>query len=55
VRIFKGKSDGLTPLSNVLVVEDLIGKISAEPIAVPQDVALTRIQGSGRTLMPTRI
>ena len=52
VRIFDGKSDQLSAPSNVLVAGNLIKTISQAPIAVPADVALTRIQGRGRTLMP---
>lgn len=52
VRIFDGSSDGLSPPSNVLVVDNLIKTISQAPIAAPPDVAMARIQGGGRTLMP---
>jgi imidazolonepropionase-like amidohydrolase len=52
VRIFDGISEKLSPPMNVLVVANLIKSISAGPIAAPPDVVLTRIQGSGRTLMP---
>jgi len=52
VRIFDGKFDKLSAPSNVLVVGNIIKSISAAPIAIPPNVALTRVQGSGRTLTP---
>jgi imidazolonepropionase-like amidohydrolase len=52
VRIFDGKSDALSPPSNVLVTDNLIKTISAAPIPAAPDVAMARIQGGGRTLMP---
>jgi imidazolonepropionase-like amidohydrolase len=52
VRIFDGKSDQLSAPSNVLVVGNLIKSISTTTIAPPPDVALTRVQGGGRTLTP---
>ncbi|MBY0611806.1 MAG: amidohydrolase family protein [Beijerinckiaceae bacterium] len=52
VRIFNGKSDGLSTPSNVLVRGNVIAAISAAPIAVPADVSVTRIEGSGKTLTP---
>jgi imidazolonepropionase-like amidohydrolase len=52
VRIFNGVSDALSAPSNVLVVGNLIKSISTTPIAVPLDVAVTRVRGNGRTLMP---
>lgn len=52
VRIFDGRSDKLSPPSNVLVVGNLIKSISTAAIAAPADVALTRVQGGGRTLTP---
>jgi imidazolonepropionase-like amidohydrolase len=52
VRIFDGKSDGLSAPSNLLVVDNLIKSISTSAIAAPPDAALTRIQGRGRTLTP---
>ena len=54
VRIFNGTSDQLSPPSNVLVVGDVIDKISDAPIAPPSGTAVTRIQGGGRTLMLLR-
>jgi imidazolonepropionase-like amidohydrolase len=52
VRIFDGVSDRLSTPMNVFVVGKLIKSISAAPISAPPDLALTRIQGNGRTLMP---
>jgi imidazolonepropionase-like amidohydrolase len=52
VRVFDGAADRLSAPSNVLVVGRLITAISVDPIAAPPGVSLTRIQGSGRTLMP---
>src|SRR5262245_4389361 len=43
VRIFDGTSDQLTPPSNVLVVGSIIKTISAAPIAIDPNVAVTRI------------
>jgi len=52
VRIFDGIAYKLSSPMNVLVVGRLIKSISAAPITVPPDIALTRVQGGGRTLMP---
>ncbi len=52
VRIFDGVSDRLSAPMNVLVVGNTIKSISPTPISAPADLALTRIQGGGRTLMP---
>jgi imidazolonepropionase-like amidohydrolase len=52
VRIFDGISDKLSAPTSVLAVGNVIKAISANPISAPPDVALTRIQGAGRTLMP---
>lgn len=52
VRIFDGVADKLSVPMNVLAVGNLIKSISAAPISMPPDVALTRIKGAGRTLMP---
>ncbi|MDC8770482.1 metal-dependent hydrolase family protein [Roseateles albus] len=52
VRIFDGKADKLSAPSNVLIVGNQIKAISSAPIAAPADVALTRVAGAGRTLMP---
>lgn len=52
VRIFDGKTEGLSASSNVLVVGNSIEQISAEPIQPPIDITVTRVDGNGRTLMP---
>jgi imidazolonepropionase-like amidohydrolase len=52
VRIFDGKGDALSAPSNVLVVANLINKISIAPIALDPTYQLTIIKGNGRTLMP---
>lgn len=52
VRIFDGISDRLSAPSNVLTVEGVIKTISSAPIADPPNVAVQRIRGGGRTLMP---
>ncbi len=52
VRIFNGTSDRLSPPSHVLVLGNVISRISATPVAAPPNASVTRIQGAGRTLMP---
>lgn len=52
VRIFDGTSSTLSAASNVLVIGNRIAAVSTSPIAVPPEVALTRISGGGQTLMP---
>lgn len=52
VRIFDGRSDRLSPASNVLVVGSLIRSISTGAIADPPGTLVTRLAGGGRTLMP---
>jgi imidazolonepropionase-like amidohydrolase len=52
VRIFDGTSPNLSDPAYVLVEDDLIQAISAEPIAVTAVGELTTIDGNGRTLMP---
>jgi imidazolonepropionase-like amidohydrolase len=52
VRIFNGSSDQLSPPSNVLVAGNAVKSISADAIADPDGMKVTRIQGGGRTLMP---
>lgn len=52
VRIFDGKSNRLSAPANVLISGNVIRSISTAPIADPAGIAITRIQGSGRTLMP---
>lgn len=49
VRVFDGKSDGLTEVTNVLVEGELIKEISPVADAAPD---VPRIDGNGRTLMP---
>lgn len=55
VRIFDGVADSLSAPSHVLVVDNLIQRISATPINPPEGAALTTIQGNGATLMPGMI
>lgn len=55
VRIFDGVASSLSAPSHVLVVDNLIQRISAEPISPPEGVTLTTIQGNGATLMPGMI
>lgn len=55
VRIFDGVADSLSAPSHVLVVDNLIQRISATPISPPEGAALTTIQGNGATLMPGMI
>lgn len=50
VRIFDGKSSRLSELSYVLIENNLIQQISAEPIKA--DAGTNVIAGAGRTLMP---
>src|SRR5262245_63530940 len=52
VRIFDGKSDRLSGASNVLVIGNVIKRISSAPIADPPGTTVQRIRGNGRTLMP---
>lgn len=52
VRVFNGTDERLSPPSHVLVVGNRVRTISTSPIAPPANVALTRIDGGGRTLMP---
>jgi imidazolonepropionase-like amidohydrolase len=52
VHIFNGKSEQLSPPSNVLVVGNIIKSISTSTITDPPSTSITRIQGGGRTLMP---
>ena len=52
VRIFDGTSDRLTEPSNVLVVGNTIKAVSRIAIEAPAGVAVTRVLGGGRTLMP---
>jgi len=50
--VWDGTSDSATPNMNVLVENNLIKHISAEPIAVNRSANTTVIDGGGRTLMP---
>src|SRR5215831_2587710 len=52
VRIFDGKSSGLSGPSNVLIRGNKIEKISTAPIPVDQTSNTRIINGGGRTLMP---
>jgi len=52
VRVFNGRSDGLSGPSNVLIVGNVVKSISVAPIADPPGVGVSRIAGGGRTLMP---
>jgi len=52
VRIFDGTSAQLSQPAHVLVVGNTIRSITSAPGAAPEGVALTRIDGGGRTLMP---
>ena len=49
VRVFDGKTDGLTASMNVLVQGNVITRISTAPIGA---AGATVIDGRGRTLMP---
>jgi len=50
--VWDGTSDSATPGMNVLVENNLIKQISAEPIAVNRSANATVIDADGRTLMP---
>jgi imidazolonepropionase-like amidohydrolase len=52
VRIFDGRSPRLSAPSNVLVTDNVIRTISASSIPNEPGMAMTRIRGNGRTLMP---
>lgn len=52
VRLFDGTSERLSEPSHVLIVGNTIRTIARAPIAAPDGLALTRIDGGGRTLMP---
>ncbi len=52
VRIFDGVSDTLTAPSNVLVVGNKIQAIDTQPLPMPADISITRLNGAGRVLMP---
>lgn len=52
VRIFDGRSDQLSAPSNVFVIGNQIQAIDTQPLPIPADISLTRIEGAGRVLMP---
>jgi imidazolonepropionase-like amidohydrolase len=52
VQIFDGRSEQLSAPSNVLVVGSQIQAIDTQPVTLPADLSLTRINGTGRVLMP---
>jgi imidazolonepropionase-like amidohydrolase len=52
VRIFDGKAEKLTDLSNVMVRGNIIERVSSGSIQSPADAEVTVIDGSERTLMP---
>lgn len=52
VQIFDGVSDTLTAPSNVLVVGNRIQAIDTQPLPIPADLGVARINGVGRVLMP---
>ncbi|PZV11157.1 MAG: hydrolase [Pseudanabaena sp.] len=52
VRVFNGTSEQLSVLSNVLVVDNKIHKITTESIPTPSGASVTRINANGRVLMP---
>ena len=52
VRIFDGKSSELSMPANVLVIGNVIGKITNQPIPVDSGDEVILIDGKGRTLMP---
>jgi imidazolonepropionase-like amidohydrolase len=52
VRVFDGTSSGLSPVVNVLVVDNTIKTISPASIKAPSGHSTLRLAGGGRTLMP---
>ncbi len=52
VRVFDGTSSTLSTPLNVLVRDNIIERISAEAVAINSGDVVTRIDGSGHTLMP---
>jgi imidazolonepropionase-like amidohydrolase len=52
VRVFDGTSAALTEPVSVLIRDNLIERISTEPIATDGQDGVTRIDGAGNTLMP---
>jgi imidazolonepropionase-like amidohydrolase len=51
IEIFNGK-DEKTFVGNVLIVGNLISKVSASPIAIPESLTVKEINGEGKFLMP---
>jgi imidazolonepropionase-like amidohydrolase len=52
VRVLDGTSPSLSAPLNVLVRDNLIERMSADPITPEGGDAVTRINGAGNTLMP---
>ena len=52
VRIFDGVSASISPRSNVLVRDNIIERISTQPIDIEGEDRVTVVAGGGRTLMP---
>lgn len=52
VRIFDGRSDGLSKRSDVLVRDGVIERISDGPIDMQDEPGVLEIEGDGRVLMP---
>ena len=52
VRIFDGRSAALSAPANVLVRDDRIETISAQPVAADGSTGARIVEGGGRTLMP---
>jgi len=52
VRVFDGKSQRLSAVSHVLVVDNKIQAVSTSAVTPPAGAAVTRVAGGGRTLMP---
>jgi imidazolonepropionase-like amidohydrolase len=52
VRIFDGKSDGLSSTTNVLVRGNMINRVSSDPLPTNAIPGADVIAGDGRTLMP---
>ena len=51
VEIFNGK-DEKTFVGNVLIIGNLIDKVSASPISIPDSIPVKEIDGKGKFLMP---
>lgn len=53
VHIFDGTTSARSASpANVLIIGNVIERISPQPLSAPEGAALTRINGGGRTLMP---